>query len=143
MSIRKIHKMMVLPSGYGQRGEEVCKKIKPFKIPKNLEFDVAKGEQPISLRTEFDGIGEVVRGIKTRNSDFKFDWNELWKPVLLNGFEKIYEVDEHDEGARVYLLKDGSFCLAIFAGSGLQYSRWAVFRKINDQYQLKTIAIIN
>lgn len=50
MSIRKIHKMMVLPSGYGQRGEEVCKKIKPFKIPKNLEFDVAKGEQPLSKR---------------------------------------------------------------------------------------------
>lgn len=40
-------------SGYGKRGEEVYEKIKPSKIPVDLEFNVVKGESPISLRTEF------------------------------------------------------------------------------------------
>lgn len=131
-------------SGFGTKGAEVSETIDSLKIPQNLEFNIVKDESPISLKTEFDSKNKKYSEMKIVNTNEDLNWESLIKPDILNTLGKIVDNDKDlGEETRVYILNGGGFCLAQFAGSGLQYSRWAAFEKIEKGYALRLIAIIN
>lgn len=131
-------------SGYGLKGAEISEIVNPNIIPKNLEFDIIKDENPVSLKTEFQSDNKDYDKMKIISTDVSIDWDNLTKPDILNYLSKLtsYEKDLGNKTI-IFMLKDGSFCLAQFAGSDLQYSRWAAFQKDANCYSLKIIAIVN
>ena len=131
-------------SGFGTRGTEVSELIRASNIPINLEFTIVKEESPISLKTEFQSEYKEFSEMEIINTYVELNWQNLIKPEILNTFEEIVSNDkELGKETRIYVLKEGGFCLAQFAGSGLQYSRWVAFEKTEKGYAMRIIAIIN
>lgn len=131
-------------SGNGTRGAEIFHKVKTSKIPNKLIFSLIKGEYPIDLKTEFHTDLKDYSTIKVIKSNMNLDLHSFLIDDLLTNFTKL-RCDENKvgEGTFVYILKNGSFCLAQFDGSGLQYSRWTIFQYKNNEYKIKALIIVD
>lgn len=129
-------------SGNGTRGAEIDETINPSKMPCNLVFSIIKGEEPISFKDEFETDNKDFSKMKLINISKYYNWNNELSTDIINNFGEIVGNKDPGEDTNLYIFKDGSFSIAQFAGSGLQYSNWAVFSKKGGKYQLEILAII-
>ena len=132
--------------GNGTLGKEVFENIKRSKISNKLVFNLVKGEYPISLKSTYQNNNINFSKVKILKTKWRFDLNLLYRPQILDTCAKItgkYEGNNDKFTAFIYVLKDGNFCVVQYAGSGLDYSRWAIFKKYGKKYALRVIALIN
>jgi hypothetical protein len=133
------------PSGNGTRGAEVNETIAATELPSDLTFDLVKGEPPISLQVEWRTTDDRnTSKLNPQITGTTFDWTQIDKSGVLESLEGMMGKDDESlTGNRLYVMSDGSFCLAEYSGCGFEWSRWAVFRKRGDTYTVAIIATVN